>query len=325
MLNSKEKEINGSPSDSLHGDAENENENERKCLWVPDEEVTNCYSCNVVFNVRVRKHHCRACGNVFCSNCSDNKIKISEYSYSEKVRVCDRCFMERSSPQTLLLQEDLGARKQINQDLKKALSEKMAIVERFKTFLIEFDNEILNNTDSTDGSTDVISLLKRGEKGLKTLNEKIKNYDSIIEEQKNQLENLKMEKEQKMELNKILNLRNHEIQQKNINIKNLMKEKNDLALVKEESEGIIESYKKQVEKLIIRCNQLELEKKTYNKNDLNNFSMTNTSSSSYNQGSSFNLPSNGMSVSYTIADGPNEYMEDENCCNRCQRRMCNIM
>ncbi|SOV83592.1 FYVE and coiled-coil domain-containing protein [Plasmodium sp. gorilla clade G3] len=326
MLDPKENEINGSPSDSLNGDAENENENERKCLWVPDEEVTNCYSCNVVFNVRVRKHHCRACGNVFCSNCSDNKIKISEYSYAEKVRVCDRCFMERSSPQTLLLQEDLGARKQINQDLKKALSEKMAIVERFKTFLIEFDNEILNNTDnSTDGSTDVISLLKRGEKGLKTLNEKIKNYDSIIEEQKNELENLKMEKEQKMELNKIINLRNHEIQQKNINIKNLMKEKNELTLVKEESEGIIESYKKQVEKLIIRCNQLELEKKTYNKNDLNNFSMTNASSTSYNQGSSFNLPSNGMSVSYTIADGPNEYVEDENCCSRCQRRMCSIM
>ncbi|SBT42736.1 FYVE and coiled-coil domain-containing protein, putative [Plasmodium ovale wallikeri] len=311
-------------SASNFGDAEN-NENEKKCLWVPDEEVTNCYSCSVFFNVRVRKHHCRACGNVFCSNCSDNKIKISEYSYAEKVRVCDKCFVERSSPQTLLLQEDLGARKQINQDLKKALSEKMAIVERFKTFLIEFDNEILNNNDNAEGTNDVLSLLKRGEKGLKDLNDKIKSYDSIIENQKRELEQLKKEKAQKTELNKILNQRNYEIQQKNMNIKNLVKEKNELTLVKEESEGIINSYKKQVEKLIIRCNQLELEKKSKSRNDaLSNYSFTNSSSTGYNQ-NSFNLPTNEMSISYTVSRGPNDEPDDDNCCRYCQRRVCAIM
>ncbi|EUD69320.1 hypothetical protein C922_00183 [Plasmodium inui San Antonio 1] len=311
-------------SASPMGDAEN-NENDKKCLWVPDEEVTNCYSCNAFFNVRVRKHHCRACGNVFCSNCSDNKIKISEYSYAEKVRVCDRCFMERSSPQTLLLQEDLGARKQINQDLKKALSEKMAIVERFKTFLLEFDSEILNNSDHADGSNDVMSLLQRGEKGLKDLNDKIRNYDSIIENQKKELEQLKREKEQKTELNKILHLRNYEIQQKNMNIKNLVKEKNELTLVKEESEGIIHSYKKQVEKLIIRCNQLELEKKRKNYTDQSsNYSFTNSSSQSYMM-NSYRLPQNEMTVSYTVAQGPSDDPEDENCCNYCQRRVCSIM
>ncbi|GAW82485.1 FYVE and coiled-coil domain-containing protein [Plasmodium gonderi] len=313
-----------SKSATPNGIAEN-NENEKKCLWVPDEEVTNCYSCNVFFNVRVRKHHCRACGNVFCSNCSDNKIKISEYSYAEKVRVCDRCFMERSSPQTFLLQEDLGARKQINQDLKKALSEKMAIVERFKTFLIEFDSEILNNSGSAENTNDVMSLLKRGEKGLKDLNDKIKNYDCIIENQKKELELLKREKEQKTELNKILHLRNYEIQQKNMNIKNLVKEKNELTLVKEESEGIIHSYKKQVQKLIIRCNQLELEKKRNNLADqTSNYSFTNTSSQSYMM-NSYRFPSNEMSVSYTVAQGPSDDLEDETCCRYCQRRMCSIM
>ncbi|ANQ10383.1 zinc finger protein [Plasmodium coatneyi] len=310
-------------SASPMGDAD-KNENDKKCLWVPDEEVTNCYSCNALFNVRVRKHHCRACGNVFCSNCSDNKIKISEYSYAEKVRVCDRCFVERSSPQTLLLQEDLGARKQINQDLKKALSEKMAIVERFKTFLLEFDSEILNNSDHADGSNDVMSLLNRGEKGLKDLNDKIRNYDSIIENQKKELEELKREKEQKTELNKILHLRNYEIQQKNMNIKNLVKEKNELTLVKEESEGIIHSYKKQVEKLIIRCNQLELEKKKYYTDQSSNYSFTNSSTQSYRM-NSYRFPQNEMSVSYTIAHGPSDDPEDENCCNYCQRRVCSIM
>ncbi|CRG94797.1 FYVE and coiled-coil domain-containing protein, putative [Plasmodium gallinaceum] len=324
MGNSTENDCYITPSTSFNGDVENENE--KKLFWVPDEEVTNCYSCNVFFNVRIRKHHCRACGNVFCSNCSDNKLKISEYYYAEKVRVCDRCFIERSSPQTLLLQEDLGARKQINQDLKKALSEKMAIVERFKTFLIEFDSEILNNNNYQEDSTDVISLLKRGEKGLKILNDKIKNYDTVIEKQKNELEQLKKEKEQKIELNKILNLKNQEILQKNMNIKNLLKEKNDLILVKEESEDIIELYKKQVEKLIIRCNKLEMEKKSRSKSENNNYSFTKTSnatSSSYFQ-NSYSTPQNEMCLSYTVADGPSENVE-ENCCNRCQRRICFIM
>lgn len=234
-------------------------------------------------------------------------------------------FLERSSPQTLLLQEDLGARKQINQDLKKALSEKMAIVERFKTFLIEFDSEILNNSEHSDGSNDVLSLLKRGEKGLKDLNDKIKNYDSIIEKQKKELELLQREKEHKTELNKILNIRNYEIQQKNMNIKSLVKEKNELTLVKEESEGIIHSYKKQVEKLIIRCNQLELEKKMKNNNELqSNYSFTNSSATSYLR-NSFNYPPNEMSVSYTVAQGPTNEPEDENCCTYCQRRSCAIM
>ncbi|CAD2100592.1 FYVE and coiled-coil domain-containing protein, putative [Plasmodium vinckei brucechwatti] len=315
----QDKRFTTSISAPQFGDAENI-VTDKRGHWVPDEEVTNCYSCNVTFNVRVRKHHCRACGNVFCSNCSDNKIKISEYSYSEKVRVCDKCFVERSSTQTLLLQEDLGARKQINQDLKKALSEKMAMVERFKTFLIEFDSEILNNNDNTN---DVHSLLQRGEQGLKDLNDRIKSYDNIIENQKKELESLKKEKEQKTQLNKILNQRNHEIQQKNLNIKSLIKEKNELTMVKEESESIINSYKKQVEKLIIRCNKLELENK--NKSQFNtNHSFSNSSSMSFRQNSN-NLHDHAMSISYTVSQGPEDERDDGHCCSYCQRSGCAIM
>lgn len=365
-------------STSLNEDAEvvNENEKERKLVWVPDEEVTQCFSCNVVFNVRIRKHHCRACGNVFCSNCSDNRIKISEYSFLEKVRVCDKCFVERSSPHTLLLQEDLGARKQINQDLKKALSEKMAIVERFKTFLLEFESEILNNgfgsnelensnrkdiqinkqqiRNSTDpnivvnsssdkenenhttkenteeyDNDDVMVLLKKSEAGLKVLNDKIKNYNYVIERQRNELSKLKNEKIQKDELTKMLSVKNDEIKKKNHDISSLLDEKKKLMSMKDEYESIIELHKKQIERLIIRCNTLEIERNCNNKTKerIKYYPSTksNSSKSATQLFNSMQSSQMDMSISYTVADGIDEQEENENCCNRCQRRMCRIM
>lgn len=36
------------------------------------------------------QHHCRACGGIFCSSCSDNNMNLS--SSSKPVRVCDSCF-----------------------------------------------------------------------------------------------------------------------------------------------------------------------------------------------------------------------------------------
>lgn len=369
-------------STSLNEDVEavNESEQERKLVWVPDEEVTQCFSCNVNFNVRIRKHHCRACGNVFCSNCSDNRIKISEYSFLEKVRVCDKCFVERSSPHTLLLQEDLGARKQINQDLKKALSEKMAIVERFKTFLLEFESEILNNTFDnslhensnrnnlcisemrmlenadpnnkgtisgsdkeketenltnkkenieTYDNNDVMTLLKKSEAGLKLLNDKIKNYNHVIERQRNELNILKNEKIQKDELTKMLSVKNEEIKKKNHDISSLLNEKNKLMSMKEEYEGIIELHKKQIERLIIRCNTLEIERNCNNKarERIKYYPSTKTTSSKSptQMFNSMHSSQMDMSVSYTVADGIDEQEENDNCCNRCQRRMCGIM
>jgi len=39
--------------------------------WIKDEDRSECqnYSCKRVFNVYYRKHHCRMCGEIFCSKC----------------------------------------------------------------------------------------------------------------------------------------------------------------------------------------------------------------------------------------------------------------
>ena len=42
--------------------------------WVDDNSVTKCYSCSIEFSLLNRRHHCRACGRIFCSNCSNHTI-----------------------------------------------------------------------------------------------------------------------------------------------------------------------------------------------------------------------------------------------------------
>ncbi|GME97550.1 unnamed protein product [Ambrosiozyma monospora] len=39
-------------------------------VWQPDEDATECPNCNREFTFFFRKHHCRKCGRIFCSDCA---------------------------------------------------------------------------------------------------------------------------------------------------------------------------------------------------------------------------------------------------------------
>ena len=58
--------------------------------WIPAERVTMCMLCNTVFSFVVRKHHCRACGKVFCGRCTNNKAPL-KFRNNEAAKVCDTC------------------------------------------------------------------------------------------------------------------------------------------------------------------------------------------------------------------------------------------
>ena len=60
-------------------------------VWIPDQRVCMCQLCAVQFSLVVRRHHCRACGKVVCSSCSNNKAPI-KYRQFETVRVCHLCY-----------------------------------------------------------------------------------------------------------------------------------------------------------------------------------------------------------------------------------------
>ncbi|XP_075218258.1 FYVE, RhoGEF and PH domain-containing protein 6-like isoform X2 [Lycorma delicatula] len=59
-------------------------------IWIQDKRVTMCQACTAEFTVTFRRHHCRACGKVVCSNCSENKAPL-QYMKFQTARVCDEC------------------------------------------------------------------------------------------------------------------------------------------------------------------------------------------------------------------------------------------
>jgi len=65
--------LDDNQTNGLHGDALRDILGQRrKQTWVADEAVTHCTRCQAEFTWYVRKHHCRACGEIFCHACCDN-------------------------------------------------------------------------------------------------------------------------------------------------------------------------------------------------------------------------------------------------------------
>merc|ERR1711865_625245 len=59
--------------------------------WVADESVSECTRCSKEFNLFCRKHHCRLCGQIFCSACCGQKSSFPELGFTEEVRACHDC------------------------------------------------------------------------------------------------------------------------------------------------------------------------------------------------------------------------------------------
>lgn len=57
--------------------------------WVDGDE---CFRCRTSFGLLTRKHHCRACGQIFCDKCSGKQSYLPQYGIEKAVRVCDGCY-----------------------------------------------------------------------------------------------------------------------------------------------------------------------------------------------------------------------------------------
>ncbi|ELP94237.1 Rho/RAC guanine nucleotide exchange factor, putative [Entamoeba invadens IP1] len=69
-------------------------------IWVPDDNVLDCMNCHSKFTFINRRHHCRNCGRVLCSNCTKQKIIIPHLSPKPQ-RVCDQCALNAKNKKTL--------------------------------------------------------------------------------------------------------------------------------------------------------------------------------------------------------------------------------
>ncbi|KAJ6623112.1 hypothetical protein B0H10DRAFT_1873551 [Mycena sp. CBHHK59/15] len=59
--------------------------------WMDDENCKECYDCASIFTTWRRKHHCRICGQIFCSRCASNIIKGYRFGHDGMIRVCNLC------------------------------------------------------------------------------------------------------------------------------------------------------------------------------------------------------------------------------------------
>uniref|UniRef100_A0AC35GBJ8 Hepatocyte growth factor-regulated tyrosine kinase substrate n=1 Tax=Panagrolaimus sp. PS1159 TaxID=55785 RepID=A0AC35GBJ8_9BILA len=69
--------------------------------WVDGDQ---CFRCRSEFGLFNRKHHCRACGQIFCDRCSSHQLLLPQFGIEKKVRVCDTCFEKnnkKSATQTV--------------------------------------------------------------------------------------------------------------------------------------------------------------------------------------------------------------------------------
>lgn len=61
--------------------------------WIPDAEAPLCMGCEAKFTFTKRRHHCRACGKVFCSTCCNLRSRL-EYMENKEARVCLSCHQQ---------------------------------------------------------------------------------------------------------------------------------------------------------------------------------------------------------------------------------------
>lgn len=66
-----------------------------KPVWVPDSVSKQCLICSQKFSAFIRKHHCRMCGRLVCSQCSPGKGDIAQLSGAtpsgKLERICKQC------------------------------------------------------------------------------------------------------------------------------------------------------------------------------------------------------------------------------------------
>ncbi|XP_065212151.1 putative 1-phosphatidylinositol 3-phosphate 5-kinase isoform X2 [Planococcus citri] len=62
-----------------------------KQYWMPDSVSKECYDCGEKFTTFRRRHHCRVCGQIFCSQCCNQEVPGKIIRCSGNLRVCTYC------------------------------------------------------------------------------------------------------------------------------------------------------------------------------------------------------------------------------------------
>ncbi|MFH4973885.1 hypothetical protein AB6A40_000594 [Gnathostoma spinigerum] len=67
------------------------NRSDFRRYWMPDSSGKECYECQERFTALRRRHHCRLCGQIFCSKCCNVQVAGSLLGYTGDLRLCRYC------------------------------------------------------------------------------------------------------------------------------------------------------------------------------------------------------------------------------------------
>lgn len=102
-------------------------------FWMPDSKSKECYECSVKFSTFRRKHHCRLCGQIFCSKCCNQVVPGKIINCSGDLKVCTYCskivlsYLKSADINSDLksdlkaLQEDLSSKLSLNDSINHTL------------------------------------------------------------------------------------------------------------------------------------------------------------------------------------------------------------
>lgn len=112
-----------------NSDLQNYKDTELHRFWMPDSKAKECYDCTQKFSTFRRKHHCRLCGQIFCSRCCNQVVPGKIIKCAGDLKVCNYCskivLSYLKSPDIAVdLHADLQA---LQQDLTQKLEEKSDI------------------------------------------------------------------------------------------------------------------------------------------------------------------------------------------------------
>lgn len=83
-------------------------------FWMPDAKSKECYECGQKFTTFRRKHHCRLCGQIFCSKCCSQVVPGRIIKCTGNLKVCTYCSKVvlaylKSSSSALDMQSDINS------------------------------------------------------------------------------------------------------------------------------------------------------------------------------------------------------------------------
>jgi hypothetical protein len=121
--------------------------------WVLSQEIHRCMICADEFSsLHKQKHHCRACGNVVCHDCSPMEAVVDLIDGCEPVRVCNFCSFGQTPVkatvnhllgESVLVEEDNKARSETGDGDEGVLTPSEATIEEK---LLPFDYHSLKST-----------------------------------------------------------------------------------------------------------------------------------------------------------------------------------